>query len=67
MQAFFPTTTNLELKQPVRSQLAEKDLVLHHLNAFFDHLYFTPSLGIFHRNTTLKALEVGLQAKSAWT
>lgn len=41
-----------------RNILANKDLVLRHIDAYFEHLYFTPCLGYLHKETVYKELEV---------
>jgi hypothetical protein len=40
-----------------------RDLLRRNVNAFFEYLYFMPSLGIFHKATTYKLMEVSERAE----
>ncbi|SPO02811.1 uncharacterized protein DNG_05486 [Cephalotrichum gorgonifer] len=39
--------------------LANKDLLLRHIDAYFEYLYFTPCLGFIHRKTIYREFEEG--------
>lgn len=42
-----------------RNILANKDLILNHLDAYFEYLYWMPCLGYIHKSTIYAELEVG--------
>lgn len=43
----------------LRDLLVRKDLILRHLDAYFKHVYYMPSMGFFHPATTYRQVEVG--------
>jgi hypothetical protein len=54
----FPLTTNLALLT-AEDLLIRKDLIFRHMDAFYDNLYWLPSLGVFHPATTHQQIQDG--------